>query len=88
MQKFKFTTGYGQTLTINPPSARLYYRKYALAKTETETFEAIAEVCNNNDEKIPVTVDYLLDNFTAVDLQRFTANFPQWIANARDSDPN
>ncbi len=88
MRKFRFTTEFGQTLTINPPSARLYYKKYALAKSDTALFEAIAEICNNNDEKIPVTVDYLLDNFTVIDLQRFTAEFPKWINDTRDSDPN
>lgn len=88
MRKFRFYLDNGTILTINPPSARLYYRKYALAKTDSQLFEAIAEICNNNDEKIPVTVDYLLDNFTVTDLQRFTAEFPKWINGERDSDPN
>lgn len=88
MRKFKFSLENGQKLTINPPSARLYYKKYAVAKNDNALFEAIAEICNNNDEKIPVTTDYLLDNFTVVDLQRFTAEFPKWVSNTRDSDPN
>lgn len=88
MRKFKFFLENGQKLTINPPSARLYYKKYALAKSDTALFETIAEICNNNDEKIPVTVDYILDGFSVVDLQRFTAEFPKWVSNTRDSDPN
>lgn len=88
MRKFKFALDNGTKLTINPPSARLYYRKYSLAKSDSQLFEAIAEICNNNDEKVPVTVDYLLDDFTVTDLQRFTAEFPKWIADTRDSDPN
>ncbi|MDE5772755.1 MAG: hypothetical protein K2I06_14235 [Ruminococcus sp.] len=88
MRKFEFSLENGQKLTINPPSARLYYKKYALAKSDTALFEAIAEICSNNDEKIPVTVDYLLDNFTVIDLQRFTVEFPQWINETRNSDPN
>lgn len=88
MRKFKFTLDNGTTLTINPPSTRLYYKKYAIAKNDNALFEAIAEICNNNDEKIPITADYLLDNFTVVDLQRFTAEFPKWINETRDSDPN
>lgn len=88
MRKLKFTLDNGTILTINPPSARLYYKKYAVAKSDNALFEAIAEICHNNDEKIPVTVDYLLDNFTVVDLQRFTAEFPKWINETRDSDPN
>lgn len=73
MRKFEFSLDSGQTLTINPPSARLYYRKYVSAKSDNALFEAIAEICNNNDEKIPVTVDYVLDSFSVIDLQRFTA---------------
>lgn len=88
MYKFKFITESGQTLNINPPSVRLYYHKYANAKSDSQLFQAIAEICNNNDEKIPVTVDYLLDSFTVVDLQRFTAEFPKWINGVRDGDPN
>lgn len=87
MQKFKFMLDNGTTLTINPPSVRLY-QKYAGAKSETVLFGIIAEICNNNDEKIPVTVDYLLDNFTITDIHRFTAEFPKWISDTHDSDPN
>ncbi|MDE5620348.1 MAG: hypothetical protein K2I80_07485 [Ruminococcus sp.] len=88
MRKFEFSLENGQKLTINPPSVRLYYRKYATAKSDSDLFESIAEICNNNNEKIPVTVDYMLDNFTVIDLQYFTANFPKWISDTRDSDPN
>lgn len=88
MRKFKFTMESGQTLTIHSPSVRLYYKKYALAKSDVALFEAIAEICNNNDEKVSVNVDYLLDNFSVTDLQRFTAEFPKWINGERDSDPN
>lgn len=88
MRKFRFALDNGKTLTINPPSVRLYYKKYALAKSDTALFEAIAEICSNNAEKIPITVDWLLDNFTVTDLQRFTAEFPKWINGERDSDPN
>lgn len=88
MRKFKFTLDSGQTLTVNPPSVRLYYKKYASAKSDNDLFSAIAEICNNNDEKIPVTADYLFDNFTVTDLQRFTADFPSWINGEKDNDPN
>ena len=88
MRKFKFNLDNCTTLTINPPSARLYYKQYAVAKTEIAIFEAIAEICNNNEDKIPVTVDYILDNFSVFDLQRFTAEFPKWINSERDNDPN
>lgn len=88
MRKFRFTLDSGQTLTINPPSVRLYYKKYASAKNDFAMFEAIAEICSNNDEKIPVTVDYLLDNFTVVDLQKFTADFPKWLNGEKENDPN
>lgn len=88
MRKFEIFLENGQKLTVNPPSVRLYYKKYASAKSDIALFEAIAEICNNNDEKIPVNVDYLLDNFTVIDLQRFTADFPKWINDTRDSDPN
>ena len=88
MRKFEFLLENGQKLTVNPPSVRLYYKKYASAKSDNALFEAIAEICNNNDEKVPVNVDYLLDNFTVTDLQRFTANFPAWINGEKDNDPN
>ena len=88
MRKFRFSLDNGTILTINPPYARLYYRKYAVAKSDNALFEAIAEICNNNDEKIPVTVDYLLDIFSVFDLQRFTAEFSEWINSERDNDPN
>ncbi|MDE5582408.1 MAG: hypothetical protein K2J08_01700 [Ruminococcus sp.] len=88
MRKFRFSLDNGTILTINPPSARLYYKKYAVAKNDNSLFEAIAEICNNNEEKIPVTVDYLLDNFSVVDLQRFTAEFPKWINGEKENDPN
>lgn len=88
MRKFRFTLDNGTTLTINPPSVRLWYGKYAAAKSDSALFEAIAEICKNNDARLPVTVDYLLDNFTVTDLQRFTAEFPKWINAEKDSDPN
>lgn len=88
MRKFRFALDNGQTLTINPPSVRLYYKKYTSAKSDNDLFGAIAEICNNNTEKIPVTADWLLDNFTVTDLQRFTANFPAWINDEKDNDPN
>lgn len=88
MKKFKFALDNGTILTINPPSTRLYYHTYAAAKSDDDLFRAIAEICNNNDEKITITVDYILDNFTITDTSRFTTGFPRWIANERESDPN
>lgn len=88
MRKFRFALDNGQTLTINPPSVRLYCKKYTSAKSDNDLFGAIAEICNNNTEKIPVTADWLLDNFTVTDLQRFTADFPAWINGEKDNDPN
>lgn len=88
MKKFEFPLDNGQKLTINPPSARLYYKKYAVAKNDSALFEAIAEICNNNDEKVKITVDSLLDIFSVFDLQRFTAEFTKWINSERDNDPN
>lgn len=88
MRKFRFTLDSGQVLTINPPSNRLYYLKYSVAKNDLQLFEAIAEICNNNNEKIPVTTDYVLDSFTICDLQRFTKEFPEWLFKVRDNDPN
>lgn len=88
MRKFKFYLDNGTILTINPPSVRLYYKKYAAARNDSAMFEAISEICNNNDEKIAVTTDYLLDNFTVVDLQRFTADFPKWLNGEKENDPN
>lgn len=87
MRKFIFPLDNGTTLTINPPSVRLLSR-WETAKTSEENFSAIAEICNNNDEKIPVTVDYVLDGFSIFDFKRFTADFPKWINSEKDSDPN
>lgn len=88
MRKFEFTLENGQKMTVNPPSVRLYYKKYASAKSDNALFEAMAEICNNNEEKIPVTVDYILDNFTVTDFQRFTTDFQKWINDTKDADPN
>ncbi len=87
MRKFRFTLDNGTKLTINPPSNRLF-EKYSNAKNDRQVFEAMAEICNNNDEKVPVTLDYVLDECSIFDSHRFTAEFPKWINDTRDSDPN
>ncbi|MDE6833185.1 MAG: hypothetical protein K2J39_02895 [Ruminococcus sp.] len=88
MRTFNFSLDNGTNLTINPPSPRLYYKKYAVAKNDNALFEAIAEICNNNVEKIPVTVGDVLDSFSVFDIQRFTTEFPKWINGERENDPN
>ena len=88
MRQFIFTLDNGITLTINPPSISLYYREFLTAKNDNQLFTSIAKICDNNAENVKIDLNYVLDNFSVLDFNRFMKTFPEWINGERDSDPN
>ncbi|NLT08215.1 MAG: hypothetical protein GXY08_01760 [Ruminococcus sp.] len=88
MRRFKFTLDNGTRLTIKPPTLRQYYKGLMIAKTDPQLFRSIAEICNANDEGIPITEEYVIDNFNTDDLSNFLRELPAWVKEERASDPN
>ncbi|MBR1592815.1 MAG: hypothetical protein IJ666_07385 [Ruminococcus sp.] len=88
MRKFTFRLDNGKIFTINPPTVRQYYKGFLKAKNDPELFNAVAEICSNNDENIKITEEFVIDNFTVDDFHRFVKELPEWIADVRNSDPN
>lgn len=88
MRRFKLTLDNGTELTIKPPTLRMYYKELLKPKNDPQLFNAVAEICNRNDEGIRITEEYVIDNFTTDDLDRFMHDFPKWVKNERSADPN
>lgn len=88
MRRFVFALDNGTVLNIKPPTLRMYYKELLTAKNDPELFNAVANICNRNDDNISVTEEYVIDNFTVDDLSRFMKELPAWISNERKSDPN
>lgn len=88
MRKFKFTLDNGKSLTIQPPTVRMYYKGLMTAKSDPQLFQSIAEICSRNDEGIRFTEEKFIDNFTTDDFSRFMSEFPKWVQKTREADPN
>lgn len=88
MRKFKLTLGNGTKLHIHPPTVRQYYDKYLSAGNDEDVYRTIAEMVSRNDEGITFTRDDVIDKFTVDDFSGFIEDFPDWIVNEKDSDPN
>lgn len=88
MRRFKFRLDNGTEFTIKPPTLRQYYKGLLLAQTDPQLFRSVAEICSRNDEGTEITEEYIVDNFTTDDLQRFMKEFPAWINTEKESDPN
>lgn len=88
MRRFSFKLDNGTILTIKPPTLRMYYKGLLTAKNDPQLFNAIADICNRNEENIPVSEEYVIDSFTTDDLTRFMKQLPAWINSERNSDPN
>ena len=88
MYTFGFQLDNGTKLEINPPSVRTYYLKFCRAESDEKLFEAVAEICNDNKEKIKINVDYVLDNFKVTDFNRFTKSLTEWVKVTRENNPN
>lgn len=88
MRRFNFKLDNGTALTIQPPTLRMYYKELLTAKNDPQLFNAVAHICDRNDEGITVTEEYVVDNFTVDDLSRFMRELPEWINSERKADPN
>ena len=88
MRRFDLMLDNGTRLTIKPPTLRMYYKELLTAKNDPQLFNAVADICNRNDENVPITPEYVIDNFTTDDLSRFMRELPAWISSERTSDPN
>lgn len=88
MRRFEFILDNGTKLTIQPPTLRMYYKELLTAQNDPQLFQAVADICNRNDEKIPVNQEFVIDNFTTDDFTRFMKELPAWINNERNSNPN
>lgn len=88
MRRFEFILDNGTKLTIQPPTLRMYYKELLTAQNDPQLFQAVADICNRNDENIPVNQEFVIDNFTTDDFSRFMKELPAWINNERNSNPN
>lgn len=88
MRRFVFTLDNGAVLSIKPPTLRMYYKELLTAKNDPQLFNAVADICNRNDEGIAVTEEYVIDNFSVDDLSRFMKDLPEWIRAEREKNPN
>ena len=88
MRQFIFTLDNGTKLSVNPPSNRLYFKDFLTAKDDNQLFESIAKICSNNSENIKIDTDYVLDEFSVLDFNRFVKNFPEWVNQEKNNDPN
>ena len=88
MRRFEFILDNGTKLTIQPPTLRMYYKELLTAQNDPQLFQAVADICNRNDENIPVNQEFVIDNFTTDDFSRFMKELPAWINNERHSNPN
>lgn len=88
MRRFVFTLDNGTVLSIKPPTLRMYYKELLTAKNDPQLFNAVADICNRNDEGIAVTEEYVIDNFSVDDLSRFMMDLPEWIRAEREKSPN
>lgn len=88
MRQFVFMLDNGTKLSINPPSNRLYYKEFLTAKNDVQLFTSIAKICHNNAENIKIDCDYILDNFDVLDFNKFMKEFPEWVNQEKNNDPN
>ncbi len=88
MRNFEFTLDNGTQLNIKPPTLRMYYKQLLTATNDMQLFNAVANICNRNYNDIEVTEEYVIDNFTTDDLNRFMVELPAWIGAERQADPN
>lgn len=88
MRKFKLTLDNGTKLHIHPPTVRQYYDKYLSAGNDEDVYRTIAEMVSRNDEGITFTRDDVIDKFTVDDFAGFIEDFPDWIVNEKESNPN
>lgn len=88
MRKFDYTLDNGTKLTVHQPTVRMWYEGYMKAKTDEEVFRSVAEICNRNDEGISIDADYVRDQFTIDDFKTFVSDFPKWVENIHETDPN
>jgi hypothetical protein len=66
----------------------MYYKGLLNAKNDPQLFGSVAEICTRNDENINITEEYVIDNFTVDDLNRFMKELPAWVSAERKADPN
>lgn len=88
MRKYDLKLDNGTQLTVHQPTVRMWYEGYRTAKTDEAVYKAIADICNRNDEGINIDADYVCDQFTMDDFKRFAREFPKWIENEHETDPN
>ena len=88
MREFVFVLDNGTSLSVKPPTLRMYYKEFLKAKNDPELFNAVANICNRNYNEIEVTEEYVIDNFTTDDLKRFMKDLPAWVNAERNADPN
>lgn len=80
MRVYNFKTDSGETITVKPPKLR-HYNNLLSATNDAEAINAVAEIIGRD-------VDYVYDNFTTDDAKRFITEYPLWVENIKQSDPN
>lgn len=88
MRRFTLSLDNGTVLNIKPPTLRMYYKGLLTAKNDPQLFRSVAEICSRNDENKAISEEYIIDNFTTDDLNRFMKEFPEWVKGEREADPN
>lgn len=80
MRKFEFTLDSGKKYCVKPPTLRQYNALLA-AKHDGEMIAAVAAITGEY-------ADYIINNWSVDDARRFVREFPTWVKNERESDPN
>ena len=87
MRKFKFSIDNGTAFTVHAPKL-CRYKAFLTAKGDDEVYTSVADIVSDNDEKKTIDKDYISNEFTVDDLSRFYKEFPAWLSNEKEADPN
>lgn len=77
---YNFTFDSGETLTLGAPKLR-HYNDLLSAKNDGQVITAVADIIGKDTE-------YILDNFTTDDIKRFVRDYPAWVQDIKENDPN
>lgn len=80
MRIYNFKTDSGETIAVRPPKLK-HYDKLLTAANDAEAIDAIADIIDRS-------ADYVYENLTTDDAKRFISEFPLWVENIKQSDPN
>lgn len=77
-------------INIKEPKLKVYRRFEKLGENASveEFIEVTAAILNSNKENMQITPEFVEDNFTIDEIAQFFDDFTNWLAEARESNPN